>query len=274
MEYKVYILRSIDSDIPKYVGITTGKLNNRLTKHLHDIKRESCKNKHKKSWLNKYRNSVLIEQIDIANNIDELKEKEVFYIKKYRSEGIDLLNMTDGGEGSYGYKHTEESLLKMRGENNPMFGKPNLINKYLFGKKIESSLDGVNWNIYDSIHDAERVTGICYKIISNICKGDYVYNKTNYLFRYYGCERKLSKDRKINDQSVRKKEIEAFINDEWIKYSCASEIADRFNLIRSKITQVCNGIRLTTGGYRFRYSGQEYKGIIKKSGRPKKNNII
>jgi hypothetical protein len=86
MEYKVYILKVKDTNDIRYVGITSGKLNTRLNKHLHDIKRESCKNNYKKNWLN-YRDSIVIEQIDSANSIDELKNKEIFYIEKYSLDG-------------------------------------------------------------------------------------------------------------------------------------------------------------------------------------------
>ena len=34
------------------------------------------------------------------------------------------------------------------------------------------------------------------------------------------------------------------------------------------IVMVCNGKRLSTGGYKFRYHDSDYKGIIKKSGNP------
>lgn len=104
MSYKIYILRTLYDETPKYVGITSGKLNTRLNNHLHDIKRESCKNYHKKNWLSKYKESVIIEQIDSTNSIEDMKEKEIFYIKKYRDVVIKLLNATDGGDGTYGYK--------------------------------------------------------------------------------------------------------------------------------------------------------------------------
>jgi len=53
----------------------------------------------------------------IKDNIDEefafLIEKEAIDI--YRRRGIKLVNITDGGEGSSGYKHTKEHKAKMKG---------------------------------------------------------------------------------------------------------------------------------------------------------------
>ena len=53
----------------------------------------------------------------IKDNIDEefalLIEKEA--IDVYKRRGIKLVNLTNGGEGSSGYKHTEEHKGKMKG---------------------------------------------------------------------------------------------------------------------------------------------------------------
>lgn len=63
--------------------------------------------------------------------VDEAKEKEKQLIKKYKTLDRNYgYNMTEGGDGSYGYKHTKESKLKMSknhynvtGENNPFYHK-------------------------------------------------------------------------------------------------------------------------------------------------------
>jgi hypothetical protein len=273
MGYKIYILRTLDDETPKYVGITSGKLNTRLNNHLHDIKRESCKNYHKKNCLSKYKESVIIEQIDSANSIEEMKEKEIFYIKKYRDAGIKLVNATDGGDGTYGYKHSKETIEKISGENNHRWGKPNLYNKEELGKKVEYSKDGENWILFNSITEAELELNIQFRKIKKICEGDYI-TFENYYFRYQGFEFKPPRKRKKNDQSIRKKKVEVFLNNSWVTYDSAVDTSDDLNLDRSKVILVCQGKRLTTGGFKFRYKGEDYKGEIKKSGNPGRKVIF
>lgn len=48
---------------------------------------------------------------------------EKMLIDTYRKSGHPIVNHTDGGEGSYGFKHSEESLEKMSGKNNWAYGR-------------------------------------------------------------------------------------------------------------------------------------------------------
>lgn len=69
----------------------------------------------------------------LSNNIsqNELNDREKFYILQQKVSGKILLNLTEGGEGSLGYKHTDEAKLKMKnskkgkykGKDNPNYGK-------------------------------------------------------------------------------------------------------------------------------------------------------
>ena len=56
---------------------------------------------------------------------DKAFDHEKFLISCFRDMGIKLVNMTNGGEGSAGYKWTDEQKAKVdiAGEKNPMFGK-------------------------------------------------------------------------------------------------------------------------------------------------------
>lgn len=53
-----------------------------------------------------------IKQIDEAKTIEELNEKEIYYINLYDSKNNGY-NMCDGGGNTKGYKHTEKSKKKM-----------------------------------------------------------------------------------------------------------------------------------------------------------------
>lgn len=68
------------------------------------------------------------EIIAFTDNEDSLNFLERFYIKKYKSKDLSIgYNLTDGGDGCSGLKHTNEwkkqHSEKMKGENNYMFGR-------------------------------------------------------------------------------------------------------------------------------------------------------
>lgn len=268
MEYKVYKISGLDN-VVKYIGVTSKSLKERLNKHINDVKTSRTKNLHKKNWFNDNINNLNIELIESYSTIEDCYCAEIYWISYYRNKGINLINKTDGGEGCYGYKHSEETLKKISGSNNHRWGKPNLINKEILGKKIEYSIDGINWILFNSITDAKKKLNISNRTIKNICDGNYVH-KSTYFFRYYGDVFKEPRKRNKNNQSIRKKKIEAFIDNNWIVYDSSIDASENLGIDRSKIILVCQGSRLTAGGYKFRYFGSIYKSIQKKSGHPGK----
>lgn len=79
-------------------------------------------------WKNvvaKYGNPV-VEILANWKTEEEALSHEKLLISSFKEMGIKLANLTDGGEGVSGYKHTESSLQKMRGRTgilSAMFGK-------------------------------------------------------------------------------------------------------------------------------------------------------
>ena len=60
-----------------------------------------------------------IIETPIIEEVDECPWKEsealeIYYIAKYRAEGYNLVNDTDGGEGNLGLKQSEETVLKRK----------------------------------------------------------------------------------------------------------------------------------------------------------------
>ena len=131
-DYYVYIYYRLDTNEPFYVGMGHGYRWRELSK----------RNKHFKNIINKYlfvveivkENLTQFEAFYWEEKIIEILVFEYGFsidIKNNRSseKGYHLVNMTWGGEGCIGYKHTEESKNKMSenhadvsGENNPMYG--------------------------------------------------------------------------------------------------------------------------------------------------------
>lgn len=104
-----------ENNIIRYIGITTNKLNNRLSGHLYDAKK--CKNNNRRAnWINKLVKEgrkpsiVLLETIIGYQNACN---REIELIADYKEKGFDLINATIGGEGIIGYKITEEHRRKL-----------------------------------------------------------------------------------------------------------------------------------------------------------------
>lgn len=142
----VYRHIRLDKNQPFYIGIGNEK------SRAYDKKSRTnwWKNIAKKG----YEVEILFEDIDFEEAIKKEIEFVALYGRKNNKTGI-LVNLTDGGQGTIGYKHTEESIEKCRaaaknqvrtlesrlkiglaskgekngcygrtGEKNPMFGKP------------------------------------------------------------------------------------------------------------------------------------------------------
>jgi group I intron endonuclease len=75
--------------------------------------------------------------ITLQTEVNNGPAAEMAYIKWLRSKGVELWNLTDGGEGCVGYSHSEETkrhlsktvgatcrkLGSNKGEKNPFYGK-------------------------------------------------------------------------------------------------------------------------------------------------------
>ena len=113
--YKIYTLNHPLTNEIRYVGQTCQELKSRLKKHLYCINNKKDRS-HRRNWIKSLLDMNLCPKIVlIEENLDKEKcdilEKE--YIKKFKELGLNLLNMTDGGEGSIGFKHTKETKEKL-----------------------------------------------------------------------------------------------------------------------------------------------------------------
>jgi hypothetical protein len=110
----VYTLTDPRNGLPFYVGKGHGK---RCAFHLDEAK-YYVKRKSKK--LNKIRKLMSLGLKPIISKVEEnvsdadAIDFECLLIAEMRDFGIELTNMTDGGDGAQGYKHTEEHKQLMR----------------------------------------------------------------------------------------------------------------------------------------------------------------
>jgi group I intron endonuclease len=93
-----------------------GKANNpvkRLRKHMQESKR--MKN-HRDKWLLSLTSTPYLAVIEEVS-FETWQSRERYWISKFKHDGFNLVNGTDGGEGSNGFKgkkHSEATKLKLR----------------------------------------------------------------------------------------------------------------------------------------------------------------
>jgi len=114
MKFYIYTLSDPFTKEVKYVGKSAKSLKSRLTRHI--SKSALSKNNYRVNWIK----SILKKgQIPIIENLDEFDtDEEAYYFEQYwinqfKVWGFKLVNSTDGGKGSYGYKHSKESMEKI-----------------------------------------------------------------------------------------------------------------------------------------------------------------
>lgn len=113
-----------------YIGLTTTSLEQRTKEH-----KQCAKNGDTKCLYNAIRKYKLVDtlellEIDTADTMEELCEKEIRYINEYYSYYMNGCgyNMTYGGDGTFGYVYTEEVRQKISAsgkkfhEDNPEAG--------------------------------------------------------------------------------------------------------------------------------------------------------
>jgi len=110
-----------------YVG-KSNELESRWTRHLRVARGGKTMYPTTFSWIHaaicKYgSDNFIFKIIEILPTEEVALSKEIEWISLLRSAGYKLYNLTEGGDGSSGYKHTAESIAKMTGSNNAFYGK-------------------------------------------------------------------------------------------------------------------------------------------------------
>ena len=164
---------------------------------------------------------------------DEALILEKTLIKMYREVGEPLTNLTNGGEGISGYKHTKEALAKISAASSAK-------------TYSEESKKKMSQSQMGSTHTPESK-----KIISQ--KQKEVCAKQGNQFLTGKSKGKHSKETKlkISNKQVKKYPI-LCVNNNTI-YLCAQEAGKKLNLDHKTIWKVLNGKAKTYRGYTFVY---------------------
>lgn len=195
---KIYVL--IDPRTQKicYVGQTTSSLEERLKGHVYqsqngNVTKCLC-------WIKSLRKNKFMPIIKLIEDNAIWNESEIEWIKYFKNNNVELLNHTEGGKGTFGYKWSKEALeniskvrkgRKLSQEHKDKIAFKMKNRKVTWGNKISESLKGKTWSKetfkkrskpvkcietqkeYSSIHEASRKTGLHLGGISRSCKTGY-----------------------------------------------------------------------------------------------------
>ena len=175
--------------------------------------------------------------LEVVDTQEQALERERYYIQKFKSNNKDYgYNISPGGQ-------TISGLYNLPSMSVPVY---------------QYDLDGNFLEMYPSIMEAERATGIENSAICACCKGKHHYTK-QYIWSY----EKFEKIPHINPKQLRyelitkkqeKKVYQYDLDGNYIAEYKSTLEADRLTGVSFKhISSCCLGKRRQTGGYRWSY---------------------
>lgn len=229
----IYVLLDPRDGSNKYVGMTKNP-NRRLREHISDSKRENTK---KGNWIRKLISLGLEPKLQILEetNVSNCERLESYHIKQLIMNGNNLLNYDDNGIGtSNGFKR--ETIDKLRTNNTK--------------KIIRHSLNGDKIDEFNSLREAERITGINHGNISKCCYGTFKHTG-GFIFTFDG----KTPNKVITDPNgIKKPIIEVDCNGDMIEeFNSISEAAKKTMTDASNISRVCHGKLKKTNNRYFKF---------------------
>lgn len=176
-----------------YIGQVYNKtIQDRFNRHIKDASPHSRSIVDKA--IDKYgKDNFTVEQIDTATTLEELNQKEMFWIKYYNSTDRSIgYNLTDGGDGGNTYKYKSKDEMKAIKEKiaKSNFGKNNGMHKSIKGFNVKTKEEV----FFDTLSEACRYFGIIQKDIFTLHamkKAKYLY-KDEWVFAYTDDEYNLT----------------------------------------------------------------------------------
>lgn len=96
---------------PRYVGKTVQPLHERMTRHFSCARRQRLPIER---WVSKRgRASVVCARLETVQAGGDWAARERYWIKRFRAEGADLLNLTEGGEGQLGRNKSADEIQRI-----------------------------------------------------------------------------------------------------------------------------------------------------------------
>jgi len=236
---KYIVYEHITPNGKKYIGITCTSPQKRW-KNGKGYKESPLFNNaiQKYGWEN-IENIILFENLTAS----EAKAKEKELIKQLKTNDRAFgYNITSGGDGAEGYRHSEEAKEKMRlnhadvsGKNNPMYGVkvPKELHPCFGRRKSEETKSKISEALKGRTLSKEHK-----EKISKANRGE-----KNYFYGKSG-----------GKSAVAREVLQIGLNNKVIKrWDCISDASRKLGIKTQSICRVCKGGRKTTGGYKWEY---------------------
>ena len=95
-----------------YIGFTINEIQVRLRNHIRASRQNKKRHTYLHSAIRKYGEDLfIVEEIEYGDNKKLLKERERYWIEYFKPD----YNLTKGGDGCLGYKHSNETKSKITG---------------------------------------------------------------------------------------------------------------------------------------------------------------
>lgn len=238
-------------------------------------------NRPKKRWKNgggyktqKYFNRAIqkygwdgFEHDIIASNLtkEEANNFESLLINKLKTNKKEYgYNLTYGGEGVTGYRHSEESKRKQKESMRKYYDDYKYIQRMRDiaqkTKVYQFTNEGIFIQSYDSTKEAERNTGIHSSGISR-CALNKTPSAGGFIWLFEKDIKNIN-DRVLNykEKKIRKEPIiQLTLDGEFVmEWKNSVEASKSVGVSYKNINSVCRGVRNMSGGYKWMYSSDYY----------------
>ncbi len=206
----------------------------------------------------------IIHELPLDALNDEINKWEVFYIKKYKDEGFDLMNRTDGGDGNRGMVYSAETRKKISDAHKERYKRdPSGWQGRKMSNEQKEKLRKFHTGRKQTAETIEkRVSKLRNKPAWNSGKkmpigwGD--------IGRKVWTGRKHTEETKLKmSNSASQKPIMQFTRDgEFVREWHSSTLAgEKLKIQHSDISSTCNGNLKTAGNFiwRFKYDLHDYR---------------
>lgn len=111
--WEVYALIDPRDNKVRYVGVTTQGIKKRFNEHNKQVRDGELT--YKANWIRSLWRNGLNPKIAVLESGygDSFRDAEIWWIQFFRDFGVELTNLTDGGDGAWGRVHSAEARLKM-----------------------------------------------------------------------------------------------------------------------------------------------------------------